>query len=1142
MTIRCRIVPSLRVLLVGITGLSAEAAPPSKAQSAGLPPAEAAFFKDKVLPIFQRRCYECHSHEAKKIKGGLVLDSASGLKEGGSSGSCITPGKPNESLLIKSVRYEVADQEMPPKEKLPPEEIEVLVEWVKRGAPDARPVTAQGAWVITDEARNHWSFQPLSTTTPPPVKNSTWVKSPVDAFVLAKLEEKGLTPAAAADKRTLIRRATYDLTGLPPKPEEVDAFLKDSSADSYQNLVERLLASPQYGERWARHWLDVARYADTTGTAGVGGRDSRYLFAWTYRDYVVRAFNEDWPFNRFIEEQLAADKIPGGEKSALAALGFLTVGKRFDNNNQDDIIDDRIDVVSRGFMGLTVNCARCHDHKFDPIPTADYYSWHGIFSSCMEPEEMPLLADPPQTPEYADFQQQTAAAQRAIDEYTDNQWERHLGEHHSKIGTYLVALRDWEKGRREGLSLNAFYRSRELTQGIGQKWDLWFKQLAKEKKPPHEVFGPWVALAALPDEEFAAKSAALLTEMRQGLLSGQKLNRAIVKELSGMEAPKTLGEVAAAYSRAFTEALKARAAKREELLKSAGGWKAVMEIDLLDEAQQALSSLVHGASAPADRTKLTFNGELGVQANGERGKLLAKLNDIIATHAGSPARAMALNDAPKPKNSRIYLRGDRAKQGNEVQRRFLEIISPKDRKPFTNGSGRLELAQAIASPENPLTARVFANRVWLHHFGHGLVSTPSDFGLRGDKPSHPELLDWLARQFIEQGWSVKKLHRLILLSNTYQQRSDQSPKAREIDPSNTLMSHMNRRRLDVEAMRDTILAAAGTLKAEVGGRPADLLADTRRTIYSSIVRENVSSTLMTFDFPLPDLSSPQRFETTVPTQALFLMNSPFVIEQAKRLVDRPEVEKAPNEEERIRALYRILFQRGPRSEDVADAKAFLKAQAKVKIEQQPPPDWHYGAVVDRKGVMQFIESKAFANEGWQVYEKLEGTPAASLKLGKPGIQVRVTAAGGTTGAALGAVRRWIAPMDAVVALDGQLSVEGNASDLLATMELRRGKEAPKALGSWSKVAGKVATSLERLEVKKGDIIDFCVRNVKNRPPVKFTWAPALRQMEMPDGESGRQWHALEDFSGPPPPPPKGLEVWEKFAQALLLTNELVYVN
>jgi mono/diheme cytochrome c family protein len=714
-------------------------------------PAQLQFFENRIRPVFANNCYKCHSQQAPKAKAGLFLDTREGVLKGGENGPAIVPGDPEKSLLIKAVRYTDPDLQMPPKDKrLPDDAIAALVAWVKMGAPDPR-TAALAQYNRTNSAKTHWAWQPLRKPPVPEVQDETWPKTPIDNFILAKLEAKGLKPNPPADKRTLLRRATFDLIGLPPTADEIADFLKDDSADAFAKVVDRLLASPHYGERWGRHWLDVARYSDTKGQVRRQREDENYPFAWTYRDYVIRSFNEDKPFNRFIVEQLAADKLPttAHDPTNLCALGFLTVGDRF-LGMQNDIINDRIDVVTKGFLGLTVTCARCHDHKFDPIPTKDYYSLRGVFASCAEPSIEPVI-------------------------------QRNVG----------------------GPAYHEYYTNR--------------MQLEREKE----------AIEARFRELRRAKD-------REGLKQLQRTER-------------------------------------------------------------------------ENRVKI------------------ARLD---ATDPGSPPRAMVLEDLPKPHDSPVFLRGDPGNKGPLMPRHFLEVLSGGYRPPFTNGSGRLDLAWAIASPRNPITPRVIINRLWLHHFGEGFVSTPDDLGTMSEPPSHPELIDYLASRFAEEGWSLKKMHRLIMLSSVYQESSANNSRFAQIDPNNRLLWRANVRRLEFEALRDSLLAIGGDLDPTMYGRPVNIEQEpysTRRTIYGRVDRSDVADVLVNFDFANPDLPTGRRHDTTVPQQALFLMNSPLVVEQAKHLVALAAFDTCESDQDRINFLYERIYQRPPKPEEVKLGLDFIAA-------------------------------------------------------------------------------------------------------------------------------------------------------------------------------------------------------------------------
>jgi len=707
---------------------------------------------------------------------------------------------------------------------------------------------------------------------------------------------------------------SYDLIGLPPTYEEVEAFVRDQRSEAYALLVDRLLNSPHYGERWGRYWLDVARYADTKGYLA-GGEERRYAFSFTYRDYVVRSFNEDKPYDQFLKEQIAADRLPqGDDKRALAALGFLTLGRRF-LNNPHDIIDDRIDVVTRGTLGLTVVCARCHDHKFDPISTRDYYALHGVFASSEEPSELPLLEPLRDSPDYRDYLQQKAKIEAEIVEFKDREIAKYLDELRGQVGDYLIGGRDANR-LEDASKFDLFAGEHKLNPVVLRRW---VSDLERRAKAPDPVFAAWFELANISD--FSTGAGPTLARIsRDG-----SLNPVVVKAL-GDPAPKSLADVARVYDRLFLSV-------RDEwntAVASAGKERRPLPIGLPDANREALRQVLYAegtaVNLPRAEAESIQARRLGEGAAPFRNRIEA----LSWTHPGAPHRAMALVDRGNPGNSHVLLRGNPGSPGEEVPRRFLEVLSPPGGMLFTNGSGRWELACAIASTNNPLTARVYCNRVWLHHFGEGLVKTAGDFGVRTEPPVHRELLDYLAASFMENGWSPKSLHRLILLSATYQQSSEASEAALAVDPTNQLLSRMNRQRLDFEALRDTSLALAGKLDLSVGGLPADVETEpfnTRRTLYAFVDRQNLPGVFRTFDFANPDTSCQGRFHTTVPQQALFLMNSPFVLQQARNLAHRGEVESAGSSGEKVSALYRLVYQRPATPQELRLGEQFIAAQS-----------------------------------------------------------------------------------------------------------------------------------------------------------------------------------------------------------------------
>lgn len=721
---RCLLRAAWLLALVLAQPASARAAPPPSST-------EIDHFEKKVRPILATHCWKCHGPQ--RPKGGLRFDSAAGLAKGGNSGAAVVPGRPEKSLLIQAVRHSDI-LKMPPKYKLKPGEIADLEAWIKAGAPwpgeaAARPTSGAGA---TAEQRNYWAFQPIRTPPVPAVKNAAWVRNQIDTFILSKLEAAGLQPSPPAEPSVLLRRLYFDLIGLPPTPSEAEAFHQSSIfplRSAILQITDRLLASPHHGERWARHWLDVVRYADTTANDA----NAVMRYAWRYRDYVVAALNKDRPYDQFIVEQLAGDLLPPTgdieiDRERLIATGFLMIGPKAlaetdKEQSRLDIVDDQLDVTGRAFLGLTLGCARCHDHKFDPIPTLDYYALAGIFRS-------------------------------------------------------TEVFRDDVR--------NASF------------WHEW------------PLPGP------------------------------------------------------------------------------------------------------RGQGAPI----------------------------IMAPREGKPA------------DLKIHLRGDHHRLGQLAPRGFLQVIADKQQPSLSRSqSGRLELARWIASPRNPLTARVIVNRIWQHHFGAGLVATPDNFGTRGDKPSHPELLDWLAACLIDSGWSMKAVHRLIVTSSTYQMSSAVSQQAQRVDPSNRLLSHMPRRRLDAESLRDAMLAVSGQLNPVIGGgeagellfaagevidgkrdffRPNRVQADhphytrsTRRSIYLPVVRNALPDVLALFDAADPNGVTAARNDTTVPSQALFLLNHPFVRGHALHFAKRLLADAGVSDADRVRSAYRLALIRTPTQAELVATWEFL---------------------------------------------------------------------------------------------------------------------------------------------------------------------------------------------------------------------------
>jgi cytochrome c553 len=886
---------------------------------AGLPnasptPSAVEFFETEIRPILVGSCGTCHG--AEKQRGELRLDSRQAMLKGGETGPAIVPGNPEGSLLILAVRHS-GDVQMPPKGKLKDEQIVALERWVKMGAPWPAG-HGLSSMERTEAQRKHWAFQPIGKPAPPAVQNIDWCRTPIDRFVLARLEAEHLAPSPRADRRTLIRRVSYDLTGLPPSPAEVEEFVRDPDPHAYTKLVDRLLASPQYGEQWARHWLDLARYSDTKGY--VYAREERFwVHASSYRDWVVRAFNDDLPYDRFLLLQIAADQVAPHNPASWAAMGFLTLGRRFLGVTYD-IIDDRIDVVTRGTMGLTVACARCHDHKYDPIPTADYYSLYGVFQNCAERfvaiEPIRRSASQPTAFE-REFGQRQQKLQQAMAKCRAEASDRAR----QRVSEYLLAQLELNKYPEE--RFNQMLSTSDLIPAFVRNWQTF---LATAAKTGNSIFIPWHRFAILRDDEFSSRAGEVTKQLHA---ASQAINPLVAASFA--TSPASMREVAERYGRLFTDV-----DHQWHRLSVLRGGSAARPAALSDANAEALRQVLYGPRAPCFvpdegivNTEVFFDSPTIVALWGLQGQV----DRLLIESPQAPPYAVALVDRPWLQEPRVFRRGNPATKGEEVPRRFLEVVAGQRREPFSQGSGRLEMAQAIVAPDNPLTARVWANRVWMHHFGTGLVRTPSDFGMRAESPSHPQLLDWLARKLVAEGWSTKSLHRLILLSSAYQQRSDGSAnrmmvqRALKADPENRLLWRTNPRRLTFEEWRDTALAVSCRLDPRMGGRAADFFPkgadNVRRTLYGLVDRQFLPSVLRQFDFANPDLHVPQRSETTVAQQALFAMNHPFIANQARAVVARLKARQIIDPATGVRQLFRVIYQREPTDVQRQAAQRFL---------------------------------------------------------------------------------------------------------------------------------------------------------------------------------------------------------------------------
>ncbi|MDZ4687353.1 MAG: PSD1 and planctomycete cytochrome C domain-containing protein [Planctomycetaceae bacterium] len=1093
-------------------------------------PTHIEFFEREVRPLLADKCGKCHG--AAKQWSGLRLDSRAAMLKGGEHGPAIVPGRPEESRLIEAVR-QTGDVQMPPDGKLTDAQIAALERWIKLGAPwPDSPLVAESDRARI--ARTHWAFHPVQQAAPPSLPDESWSRTPVDQFVLSRLSAMGLAPSPPADRRALIRRVTYDLTGLPPMPADVDAFVHDPDPEAYAKLVERLLDSPQYGEQQARHWLDVARYSDTKGY--VYGREERvWVHAPMYRDWVVQAFNRDLPYDRFLLLQIAADKATPDDRTAWAAMGFLTLGRRFLGVTHD-IIDDRIDVVTRGTMGLTVACARCHDHKYDPIPTADYYSLYGVFLNSTE-RLLPVAEPTGRDDAYAAFEKELDARQTKLRQTTATKRREAADRVRQRVTDYLVAQTELDKYPEEGF--DQVLAATDVIPTFVRRWEAHILAASKTGDP---FFAPWHRLAQLSAEEFSQRAPEIIAELAAMEAVPSRLRQALSPP------PMSMREVAERYGRVLADV------EREWQMQLAAAVDANLPepVALADAESEALRQMLYGPASPClvpDEAVVSTESWFDSNSLTELWKLQGEVDRWLIQSPLAPPHSVALVDRALIRPAYIFRRGNPKTRGDEVAMHFPSVVAGANPPPFATGSGRLELARAIIDPANPLTARVWVNRVWQHHFGNGLVATPSDFGVRAETPSHPELLDWLAAQLVQSGWSTKALHRLIVLSNAYQQRSDGPSDAAVrqrsllVDPDNRLLWRMSPRRLSFEEFRDTLLATTGRLDPRPGGRATDLfagngVANRRRTLYGLVDRQFLPTTLRMFDFANPDLHTPLRSETTVPQQALFALNHPLMAEHAKSLVTQTRLADTDDPAEKLRRLYRSVYQREPTDRQTAQALAFIAAEVS-EPESTPRVEslaWQYGygelddATKQLKG---FARLPYFTGAAWQGAAQWPGGGLGWLQL---------TAQGGHTGDDLkhSVVRRWTAPRSGTYSVTSTAIHEVAAGDGVRCyiVSSRDGLLKSTALHN-----RKEAMNVDAVTLQAGDTLDFVVDLNANLNSEQHLWAPVITESASSttgsDATPSGRWDAERDFAGPAP---VLLTRWEQLAQVLLASNELMFVD
>ncbi len=879
------------------------------------------FFEKKIRPIFANSCQRCHNPRSRVA--GLDLTTAEAFQRGGDSGPIVNLEKPEESRLLKVIGYD-GEMKMPPSGKLKDDEIAALTDWLKMGAPwpgavqapasESRP-KASTSRTFSQEERNFWSYQQVMAApdaAPSQAQNEAWAQSPIDRFILRKLEEKNMKPAPAADKLTLLRRATFDLTGLPPSESEMRDFLADQSPDAFKKVVERLLGSPRYGERWGRHWLDVARYADSTGN----DEDHRYPYAWKYRDYVIESFNNDLPYDQFVREQVAGDLLPAknpGEvnRRGVIATGFLALGPKAIAQQDKkkmlyDVYDEQVDVTTRAFLGMTVSCARCHDHKFDPILTRDYYAMIGMFASTRSfsnpDSHVSAVLEKPLVPK-EEFERYKAARKEhqakenrvkiAIDEIVDEVRERGARENSPRLAEYFLAAR---KVYKDGAPPPEAARQASLSEELLKRW-------VDFLKPGDTVRGYL--------NEWNAASPDNLT------VTAQDYQERFRKRFAEWE--EKVGKWRAEYRKSLAEN------------KSLPG-----KPDFEAGDDRFFNDVYFGGGplAVSDKNQKRFSPEQWSRL----GALRKEQAELKKSAPADPEMACAIEDGDSVEQ-KVFIRGDYNNHGEAAPKGFPAILARYDTKPSFTGSGRLQLAEWLTQPNHPLTARVMVNRIWQWHFGEGLVRTPDNFGKMGERPTHPELLDYLAAQFVRSGWSIKATHRMIMLSSAYQMSSVNPNISEDADSDNRLLTRFNRRRLSVEEVRDGLLAIDGTLDLTMGGtlqtgrgtdgennqgrlslNPEKLK---RRTVYLPLRRANLPTLLNLFDFGDATTVTGKRQLTNVATQALFWLNSEFLNDRAqdvaKSLLDRKEMSDAA----RIEAAYARILNRRPGKDEIDQALNYV---------------------------------------------------------------------------------------------------------------------------------------------------------------------------------------------------------------------------
>jgi len=900
------------------------------------------FFENRIRPILANNCFGCHTNSQL---GGLRLDALDGMKKGGKRGPAIVPGDVENSLLIKAVRQTDPALKMPYGGKLKASEIADLEAWVKAGAAwpvstaSAAPSRSDGKYLISPERRNFWAFLPLKTPEEPAVKDSRWSKTVIDRFVLARLEKEGMKPVGPANKHDLLRRAYLNLTGLPPAPEDQARFENDKSPDAFANVVDRLLASPRYGERWGRLWLDVARYGeDDYRSLNPNPRGYRpYPNAWAYRDWVIRAFNDDLPYDQFVKAQLAGDLMdPAVRHKMLPATGFIGLGPWYYDNGSNEVTraderHDRVDAVTRGFLGLTVQCARCHDHKYDPIPQTDYYGLAGVFFNTI----------------YEEYPQ---APKKVVDQVKKIEDE---------IDEKQKAFEELQKSLTSGLARALSLQASNYLMGV---WEVTGKQkkdvalVVNDRRLDYELLDRWIKYMAKPTVRYRNKeqwqvlmkngggtpqeAAKLAARFQQEIVDVTVANDAIDeenrvisdKDVDGTKPKKRTDKPSNFVSnKDFNPGALLRLKSLPE--DQTAFWTEIFVRELKDNEDP--NDMVEMDARKITPGVLMFRGwglesRIGPEAQARLKSLHDDLEALKKKIDPYYPFVHGVKDSESPVNIQLALRGNPETLGAEVPRHFLSIFSEGDPAPLNQGSGRLELADLIV--KQPIAMRVIVNRIWKADFGTGIVDTPSNLGFGGERPTDPELLEYLASEFRKNGMSIKKLQREIMLSAVYQLSTADNKEASEKDSGNRLYWRANRKRMDAEQVRDSILEVAGDLDDSLGGPSKELTPDFhRRTVYGHVSRYKLDAYLQLFDFPPPNISAEKRFTTTVPLQRLFLMNSDFMQLEAEALYKRASAEA--DNRARIRKLYSLVYGREPKETEVQAGLEYLRTEPLKEYEE-----------------------------------------------------------------------------------------------------------------------------------------------------------------------------------------------------------------